>query len=478
MKFALSVAAALVLLAQSTLADSFVKTSGTKFTLNGQPFYFSGSNAYYLMTASNQQVQDVFSAANSVHVPVMRTWIFNLGTNSVWFQQWDSTTKTMKINDDVTTGLGRMDYVIQQAQAAGIKLILTLTNNWSDYGGMDYYTSNFGGAYHDQFYTMANVTDSYKTYISHVLNRNNTLTGVQYKNDPTIFGWELVNEPRCGGSGGLPSSSSCNTNVIYNWVNTISSYIKSIDTNHLVALGDEGFFNHTGTYEYVYDGGAGVDFDANLKLPSIDFGTFHLYPEGWGYGTNDTWCSQWINDHVSSQNTIGKPVIMEEYGLSTDALRAAHYPIWHNVIETSGLAADAFWELGISSQAGLDVYTIYATDSDINITVVNHAVAMLAKDGTSASTTTTSTSSTTTPGTTTTTTTTTTTKPTTITATTTSATATPTGTCSSHWGQCGGIGWTGPTCCTAPYTCVAQAGNPLFVDKHNMAKLISRQRLR
>jgi hypothetical protein len=70
---------------------------------------------------------------------------------------------------------------------------------------------------------------------------------------------------------------------------------------------------------------------------------------------------------------------MEEYGLSTDALRAAHYPIWHNVIETSGLAADAFWELGISSQAGLDAYTIYATDSDINITVVNHAVAMLAK---------------------------------------------------------------------------------------------------
>jgi hypothetical protein len=33
---------------------------------------------------------------------------------------------------------------------------------------------------------------------------------------------------------------------------------------------------------YVYDGGPGVDFDANLKLPSIDFGTFHLYPEGWG----------------------------------------------------------------------------------------------------------------------------------------------------------------------------------------------------
>lgn len=46
---------------------------------------------------------------------------------------------------------------------------------------MDYYTTNFGGTYHDQFYTQANITASYKAYVSHVLNRNNTLTGVLYK---------------------------------------------------------------------------------------------------------------------------------------------------------------------------------------------------------------------------------------------------------------------------------------------------------
>ncbi|KAH8548436.1 glycoside hydrolase family 5 protein [Umbelopsis sp. PMI_123] len=396
MKTLLAFVAAASLMVQTVTSDSFVKTSGTKFTLNSQPFYFEGTNAYYLMTSSNQQVQDVYSTANQLHLPVIRTWIFNLGTNSVWFQQWNSATKTMTINDDASTGLGRMDYVIQQAQAAGIKLILTLNNNWSDYGGMDYYTTNFGGAYHDQFYTWSNITASYKDYISHVLNRNNTLTGVLYKNDPTIFGWELANEPRCGGSGGIPASSSCNTNVIYNWVNEISTYIKSIDSNHLVALGDEGFFNHTGTYEYVYDGGAGVDFDANLKLSNIDFGTVHLYPESWGYGTNGTWCEQWISDHVSSQNTIGKPVILEEYGMSTDALRAQHYPIWHALMESSGLAADAFWEIGISSVSGLDANTIYATDSTINATVVDHAIAMLAKNGGSTTTTSTTTTKTTT----------------------------------------------------------------------------------
>lgn len=30
-----------------------------------------------------------------------------------------------------------------------------------------------------------------------VLTRRNSLTGVEYRDDPTIFAWELINEPRC-----------------------------------------------------------------------------------------------------------------------------------------------------------------------------------------------------------------------------------------------------------------------------------------
>jgi endo-1,4-beta-xylanase len=50
-----------------------------------------------------------------------------------------------------------------------------------------------------------------------------------------------------------------------------------------------------------------------------------------------------------------------------------------------------------------------------------------------------------------------TTKPATTTTTTkasTTTSATPTSTAvAAHWGQCGGIGWTGPTVCASPYTC-------------------------
>ncbi|KAJ3132636.1 hypothetical protein HK100_005151 [Physocladia obscura] len=45
--------------------------------------------------------------------------------------------------------------------------------------------------------------------------------------------------------------------------------------------------------------------------------------------------------------------------------------------------------------------------------------------------------------------------------TTTTTTTTAGGNCSVKWGQCGGIFWTGPTCCTAS-TCTPQAGNPYY----------------
>jgi hypothetical protein len=49
-------------------------------------------------------------------------------------------------------------------------------------------------------------------------------------------------------------SGSCTPATITSWASNISAYIKSIDTNHLVAIGDEGFYNQPGapTYPYQY----------------------------------------------------------------------------------------------------------------------------------------------------------------------------------------------------------------------------------
>jgi mannan endo-1,4-beta-mannosidase len=50
------------------------------------------------------------------------------------------------------------------------------------------------------------------------------------------------------------ASSTCNTTTISTWASTISAFIKSLDSNHLVTLGDEGFFNRPGSnnFDFVY----------------------------------------------------------------------------------------------------------------------------------------------------------------------------------------------------------------------------------
>lgn len=57
------------------------------------------------------------------------------------FQLWDNGTQTIDLEP--------FDKVIAAAENTGIKLVIAFTNNWADYGGMDVYTVNLGGQYHD-----------------------------------------------------------------------------------------------------------------------------------------------------------------------------------------------------------------------------------------------------------------------------------------------------------------------------------------
>jgi hypothetical protein len=52
-------------------------------------------------------------------------------------------------NGKAEINLTPFDKVVTAAQKTNMKLIVTLTNNWADYGGMDVYTVQLGGQYHD-----------------------------------------------------------------------------------------------------------------------------------------------------------------------------------------------------------------------------------------------------------------------------------------------------------------------------------------
>ena len=49
----------------------------------------------------------------------------------------------------------------------------------------------------DDFWTNAEAIQLYKDSVKAILTRTNTLNGLQYGQDPTIFAWNLINEGRC-----------------------------------------------------------------------------------------------------------------------------------------------------------------------------------------------------------------------------------------------------------------------------------------
>lgn len=96
-------------------------------------------------------------AAKDAGLKVIRTWAFHDNNRTYTpgglpkYGTGGEETVMQFFNSDGTVdiNLRGLDVVIEAAEATGIKLILALTNNWADYGGMDVYTVNVGGKYHD-----------------------------------------------------------------------------------------------------------------------------------------------------------------------------------------------------------------------------------------------------------------------------------------------------------------------------------------
>jgi mannan endo-1,4-beta-mannosidase len=324
-----------------------VDRSNARFTLGGKPFYFLGSNAYYLEqeTAYGSTVAtDALDAFQAAGIKVVRTWGFNNNGTGTASNDPSVIQESAGVYQD--SGWQAMDTVIAEAGKRGIKLIVNLVNNWDDYGGMNQYVTWAGLSGHDLFFTNAAVKQLYKNYVTAFLNRTNSVTGVVYKNDPTIFGWELANEARCQSDPGAASGT------LVAWYREMSAYVKTVDPNHLVATGEEGFdVTTTGmtpltSYSLYYHLVAwffGTSFTQNTALPDIDWASGHLYPDLWGWLMPTSDGASWIQDHTGLAGALGKPFLLGEYGLETSP--HAIYQTWLDTVTSSNTAGALLWEL-------------------------------------------------------------------------------------------------------------------------------------
>ena len=298
-------------------------------------------------------------------------------------------------------GLQKLDYALYQAEKHGIKLLITFTNYWDAFGGMGQYIKwaqelGITGLKKDDFYTNETLKGWYKDYVNGLLNHTNPYTGRKLKDEPSVFAWELANEPRCN------TDAQCKDNILYNWAKEMSEYVKSVDPNHMVSLGDEGFYNKPYGYyneyttsNYAFYGAEGVDFEKLMTIDTLDFGTPHLYLDQWGMKHTGTGQDDllWFKIHGETCAELGKPVILEEFGLTNRTIRDSEYEQWFevlegNVYETVEYAGTNYWMIASYIDGALypdyDQYTVYGPEgTDTESTrqlIIKHAANMTAKN--------------------------------------------------------------------------------------------------
>ncbi|KAH9711312.1 Mannan endo-1,4-beta-mannosidase 7 [Citrus sinensis] len=301
--------------------------------------------------SQRSKVSTAFHEAASHGLTVARTWAFSDGGYRPLQRSPGS------YNEQMFKGL---DFVIAEARKYGIKLILSLANNYDSFGGKKQYVNwaRSQGQFltsDDDFFRNPVVKGYYKNLIKTVLNRYNTFTGIHYKDDPTIMAWELMNEPRC--------TSDPSGRTIQAWITEMASYVKSIDRNHLLEAGLEGFYGQSTPQRKRVNPNLdiGTDFVANNLIPGIDFATVHSYPDQWLSSSNDrdqlSFLNNWLDTHIQdAQHILRKPILLAEFGKSRKdpgystyqrdvMFNTVYYKIYSSAKRGGAAAGGLFWQL-------------------------------------------------------------------------------------------------------------------------------------
>lgn len=351
---------------------AFVTRRGREFVLGGRPWRFSGTNCYYLHQKSPMMIDAVLEDAAAMGLRTVRAWAFADGT--------ERSEKPLQpapgVYDDAA--FDSLDHAITRAGELGLRLVLPLTNNWPDYGGMAQYVQWFRGlsaadaqvpVNHDAFYTDPQIRACFEAWVRHLLGRTNRYTGVRYVDDPAIMTWELANEPRC--------QSDPSGRTLLAWADRTSKLVRRLAPRQLVAVGDEGFLGEAGNPDYPYSDYEGNNWSALTNLPAIDYGTLHLYPDAWKGGLSvperAAWGTEYIRRHLTDR-TVRKPVVLEEFGIEEQDIRAETYAAWQDAVHAGGGAGDNFWILTAEQDDG----TLYPDYDGFRVTYPSELATQLA----------------------------------------------------------------------------------------------------
>jgi mannan endo-1,4-beta-mannosidase len=312
-------------------ASDFVRTRGSQFTIAGRPFRFVGFNIYdaaaagegfyscETVTGGRYTEAQLDSALRYMHqqagATVLRFWAYQTYTRSG--EDWSG-----------------IDEVLKAARANGMRVIPVLedgpgycTTGPAGMAKYEYQNDTWYSAGYKKPYGTADL--SYRAYVQKIVAR--------YRNNPTILGWEMMNEATSPARvDGEP--------VIETFARSIGSLIHSIDPNHLVTVGTESDG---------YPGASGADFRAVYALPEIDFGSAHDYEapgQGGDYDPIPMNGLQADGDLPSPASTLCQPSDGAPLACSVAIARQLGKPM---VIDEVAVPASSSDRAALQSRAGL-----------------------------------------------------------------------------------------------------------------------------
>ena len=217
---------------QAQSPDAFVQRTGTHLVLNGESFRYSGPNIEWLglegygphdpmgpRLPSHFEIDDAFDTASEMGAKVVRAQ--TMGDTVGCPLCVEPTEGTFN-----ESAFAASDYALAVARKHGMKLIIPLVGDCATCagGGIGQYLAWEKKQNPQDFFTDASLIAAYEKHIDAVLNHLNPITGLRYKDDPTIMAWENCN--MCGILTLLSGGNAQALGQVSAWVETIGTHIK------------------------------------------------------------------------------------------------------------------------------------------------------------------------------------------------------------------------------------------------------------
>jgi mannan endo-1,4-beta-mannosidase len=355
----------------SSASDTFVRVRGSRFVISGKPFRFAGANVSVMYRDEDRaRMPETLRQASQAGIRVVRVWASgeggpnDIGPVGADAADWPRTHPLRwapgKWNEEAFVHL---DNVIAEAARNKLLVQLCLVNWWRDTGGVTQYLRWAGitdaaderfrvGINTERamlFYTNDETRRLYREHLEKLVTRRNTVTGTLYRDDPNIFGWELINEAQAVTSRWEERRA---------WIAEMSSYLKSLDPNHIIAPGDWGYRTAAERREWLRD----------HQLPNIDYCDVHIYPrdDGDSFVDSPTDLREFIDNRAAAAQALKKPLVFGEFGMATDGYKGFSQAEWYRAYlegnVRAGAAGAMFWILTPDVARGYGV--TYSTDRD------------------------------------------------------------------------------------------------------------------